>query len=286
MVSCSVVRELLTEHALGVTGPRESLIVERHLAWCAACRKEAQDLSRATAALAFAAPPANPPADLEDQVVEAVHKISGHKISGHKISGHKISGHTISGRPASRGPRGPRRSRRVGTLVLAAAIAVSGLGLGAVIAQRSAPEDQTDAAAERAKDALSEFTQLFEESRLIDPEADVLLGVLGPEGAGRARGTAMTIVVPRLEDRAVVMVTGLPDRAARLPYRVAIADGKGNIVEVGIVSELDPGGEATVITSVSRDLTSFVNVFVTDVHDRVVLRGTLRERTSVPSPAP
>jgi hypothetical protein len=82
------------------------------------------------------------------------------------------------------------------------------------------------------------------------------------------------------------MVTGLPEGGARLPYRVALADGMGTIIEVGTVSALDPGGEATAITSVSRDLTPFVNVFVTDARDRVVLRGTLRERTSVPSPAP
>jgi negative regulator of sigma E activity len=51
------------------------------------------------------------------------------------------------------------------------------------------------------------------------------------------------------------------------------------------VSELDSGGGATVARVLPRDLTRYVNVLVTDARDRVVLRGTLRERTSVPSPA-
>lgn len=263
MVSCSVVRGLLTEHALGVAGPRDALIVERHLAWCAACRKEVQELARATAMFAYATPPANLPDDLEDRVVDAVQRAAGRPISPRR-----------------------RAARRAGTLVLAAAIALSGLGVGAVIARRSAPSEQTEVAADRAGKALEEFSRVVEDLRFMDPEADVFLGVLGPETTGRARGTAMTIVAPWLKDRAVVMVTGLPDTPARLPYRVAIADGMGTIIDVGTVSSLDPGGEATVIASVSRDLTPFVNVFVTDARDRVVLRGTLRERTSVPSPAP
>lgn len=263
MVSCSVVRELLTEHTLGVAGAREALIVERHLAWCAACRKEAQDLARAAATFAYATPPANLPSGLEDRVVDAVQRVAGRPVSGRR-----------------------RTARRAGTLVLAAAIALSGLGAGAVIARRSAPEEQTEVVADRASQALTEFSRLIDDSRFMDPEAGVFLGVLGPESAGRARGTAMTIVVPRLKDRVVVMVTGLPEGGARLPYRVAIADGMGTIIDVGTFSTLDPGGEATAIASVSRDLTPFVNVFVTDARDRVVLRGTLRERTSVPSPAP
>lgn len=262
MVTCSTVRDLLAEHALGVTGPRETGVVDRHLAWCAACRKESHDLARASATLAYALPPATPEPELEQRVVDGVHAVSGIR------------------------PGRPRRTRRASVLLLAAAVALSGLGMGAVIARRTDPDDQIAARTAQAKDAWDAFRRLIEDSTLVDPETDVFLGVLGPEGAGRASGTAMTIVVPTVEDRAVVMVTGLDDRPARLPYRVAIADGKGHIVEVGRVRELAPGGEATVATIAIRDLTHYVNVFVTDARERVVLRGTLRERTSVPSPSP
>ena len=56
-VNCIAVRELLPEHALGVADG-DADAVERHLAWCAACRKEARDLHRAAASFAFVLAPA------------------------------------------------------------------------------------------------------------------------------------------------------------------------------------------------------------------------------------
>jgi hypothetical protein len=265
MVSCSTVRGLLPEHALGTLSAREETIVDRHLAWCAACRKESADLSRAAATIAFALAPAMPPAELEDRVVRRVRAVAGHRRS-------------TSTRP--------RRARRAGTLVVAAALALSGLGVGAVIARRSSPVEQEAASAERAADAFEAFRAFIEGSELVDPDSDVFLGMLGPETSGRGGGSVLTIVVPTVPDQAVVMMSGLPDRAALLPYRITLADGKGRVVDLGEVSDLDTGGGATVARVVPRDLTRYVNVLVTDASDRVVLRGTLRERTSVPSPSP
>lgn len=263
MVSCTTVRDLLTEHALGVAGVRETVIVERHLSWCAACRKESADLARAAATLAYALPAVSPTPELGSRVVQAVHEVSG--------------------RPPH---AGTGRSRRVGTLVLAAAIALSGLGVGAVVARRATPGDQLAASGARSKDAFSEFTELIAQSTLVDPRTDVFLGVLEPPGEGRAAGTAMTIVVPRVDDRVVVMVTGLNARPPRLPYGVSITDGRGEVVRVGDVTTLDPGGQATVGLVTPFDLTSFLEVTVTDAKGRTVLVGTLRERTTVASPAP
>lgn len=265
MVSCTTVRDLLTEHALGVAGTRESAIVDRHLAWCAACRKESQDLERAAATLAFALAPAGPPADLGDRVVDDVQALSGRR---------------------GRIPAGPRRVRRAGVVALAAAIALSGLGVGAVIARRSTPDEQAAVAAQRVKDAAEGLGDLFERAALFDPESDVLLGMLRPDVSGRGSGSALTIAVPSVDDRSVVMIAGLADRAGSLPYRITLADGEGHVVLLGAVTQLDSGGGATIARVTGRDLTSYVNVLVTDAHDRVVLRGTLRERTSVPSPAP
>ena len=42
-MNCAAVRDLLPEHALGV-GNGEVAAIEKHLSWCAACRKEARDL--------------------------------------------------------------------------------------------------------------------------------------------------------------------------------------------------------------------------------------------------
>jgi anti-sigma factor RsiW len=78
-VSCLAIREQLAEHALGVLGRRERGEVERHLEWCAACRKEAGELQRAAATLAYSVAPSDPPADLGDRVAEAVRAAAGRR---------------------------------------------------------------------------------------------------------------------------------------------------------------------------------------------------------------
>jgi predicted anti-sigma-YlaC factor YlaD len=71
-VNCPAVRDRLPEHALGVADHHDVHAIERHLAWCAACRKEARDLERAAATLAFAPAPVVPPRELEERIVTAV----------------------------------------------------------------------------------------------------------------------------------------------------------------------------------------------------------------------
>ena len=71
-MECSTVRDQLAEFALGTLGPEGRGEVERHLAWCAGCRKEAERLTEGVAAVAAALPAVDPPPDLEGRVVAAV----------------------------------------------------------------------------------------------------------------------------------------------------------------------------------------------------------------------
>src|SRR5436190_20219424 len=59
-VTCLEVRERLTEYALGLLTKVDASEVERHLEWCAGCRKESAELEEGAARMALALPVIDP----------------------------------------------------------------------------------------------------------------------------------------------------------------------------------------------------------------------------------
>jgi hypothetical protein len=253
-VNCEAVREQLVERSLGAV---RDLAVERHLRTCAACRQEAIGLDRAAALISFAVAPEEPPAELELRVVDTL-------------------------RDAARRARpAPARRRSVAAL-LAAVAALAALGGGAVLASRGSAPDPAIVANQQRGD-LDQFLKVVEQVGMSDSVA--MLGVLSDPSGGTSRGSAMSIVGGRAEDRVLVMANGLEAAADALPLSVRVADGNGHYVWVGSIERLTPTGGFTTARIVDVDLKGYVNVTVRDADGRVLLAGSLAEQASIPSPS-
>jgi len=256
-VNCVAVRDQLPELAVGVLSPREQVALERHLEWCAGCRKEAAELGQAAATFAFALAPAPLPAGLEDRVVADV------------------------GRAAAR-PRTGRRTRMAIAAVIAAAIAVASLGWGAVMAGRAQRFAERAAQAEQAKSqALDQFQRVLDTLPFQARADETHLGQLAPTPAiQRGGGAVLQLVSPTRLDFVVVIVNGLPSDPSLAPYRVTLKDARGRVLRGGTIAKLDADGGGQAFRQFrNTDLTGFTTVLVRDASGRLVLKGTVDQTT-------
>jgi hypothetical protein len=259
-VNCLTVRERLPEHALGVLSGADRAALDRHLEWCAACRKEAGELERAAATLAYSPAPVDPPADLEDRVLTAVHRAAG------------------GWRAAA-----PRRSRVAAAGVLAAVLALSGLGWGAVMAGRADRlEDQIQVQRERQERAFDRLSKVIADLEGADPANIVEVTTLEPLRARPGGGEALVLLSPSSDDFALVALAGLTGvRDRQFPLEVRLVTDGGGASMIGPVSSLDPSGGVTLSRWFVQDLRDFDVIEVRDARGRVLLRGLL----SVQAPA-
>ena len=254
-MNCLQVRELLPELAVGVLSPEDQRAVEQHLRWCAGCRKEANELGSAAASFAFALAPAPVPSGLGEHVVARVRNAAG--------------------APGSR-----RRMHTAVASIIAAMVAVSGLGWGAVMAGRA------DRFAERARQAqlskelaLEQFQKVLWGAGLGDqvPTSDTHLGRLAPTSGTRIGGGAvLQLVSPTTLDFSIVIVNGLdPTDAGAFPYHVTLSNAAGKVLRAGVITALDNNGGASVFHQFNLDLTGYTTVQVIDARGDLVLRGTI-----------
>lgn len=252
-MSCLAVRELLAEHALGVLGQRDAGSVDRHLEWCAACRKEAGELQRAAATLAFSVAPAEPAAELEDRVVDAVRTAAGRRAAA------------------------PRRSRVAAAAVLAAMLALSGLGWGAVMAGRNARlEDRYRDALEDRDIANRNFAALIAQLEGADPANVVELADLMSPRQRVGGGDALVLLSPSSDDVALVTFTGLNRiHDDRLPVEVWLEGDGAPAERIGRVEVLDTDGGGGVTRWFVQSLRSFDSVVIRDANGKTLLHGGL-----------
>ena len=254
-MTCLEVRDRLPELALGILDPEDRDEAERHLRWCAGCRKESEDLSLGSATIGFALDPAPPPDGLDDRVVEGVAAAAG------------------------RGA-GVRRVKTAAASIVAAMVAVSGLGWGAVMAGRADRlQDRARLAEARWLEALENFQRVFNEPLPVEEltRESAQLGTLRATAGGQGGGAVLQLVSPTIIDFTIVIVNGLdPEAVERLPYRVQLLDEAGEVVKGGRIDELDADGGAQVFHEYrQRDLTGFTTVQVVDAEGTVVLVGVV-----------
>jgi len=254
-VTCLDVRELLPELAVGVLSANQRTGVERHLQWCAGCRKEAADLGQAAATVGFALAPVPVPQGLGERVVARVRRAAG-------------------------APGTARRARTAVASIVAAMVAVASLGWGAVMAGRADRFAERAAQAERSQaEALERFQHVVYQvipSEAVS-ESDMHLGQLSPVSTGTGGGFVLQLVSPTILDFSMVIVNGLDPAATELlPYRVRLVDVDGDELRAGRIDELDADGGAEVFHQFKRaDLTGFTTVVVVDAIGDVVLSGTV-----------
>jgi hypothetical protein len=212
-------------------------------------------------------PSPGPPAELEDRIVLAVQRAAG---------------------GAAAVPNAPRRGRMAIVAALAAVLAFSSLGWGAVMAGRAARSDEAARNAVASQQtAVERFRDLLTSVEFADPEGEVFLGTLGPTSPGGGGGSALTLVSPSIRDMAIVMVNGVPTAARSAePFTARLRGPGGETITVGKLGPLDAAGSAIVVRDFAGGLGAFDKVIVRDAAGRIVMRGTISARAPIASPSP
>lgn len=256
-LTCFEVRDLLPEFAIGVLPEEDRARVERHLRWCAGCRKESSDLGSAAATFAFTLAPAPVPHGLRERVVDRVRRSAG-------------------------APGTPRRARTIGAAIVAGFVAVGSLGWGAAMAGRAERwENRVEAAEQQQTEALERLRVVFD-SIVPDVASDneTHLASLTPTADGTGGALVLQLVSPRLIDFAIVVVNGLdPTATERLPYGVQLVNASGDVLRVGKITTLDDEGGSEIFRQFDAiDLTGYTTVRVVDASGTVVLSGVVDQR--------
>jgi hypothetical protein len=251
---CAAVRERLAEHALGVLSDGDRRDVDRHLERCAACRKEAGELSGAATTLAFALEPAPVPEGLLARVLGVVGR-------------------------AARSPVVRRRTRATAVVALAATIALAAMSFGAVMAGRSQRyEVLARAEAQQQLDALRRFQKLFgkfqgELGTGLRTDQTRLFRLI-PTTNGAGGGAALELVSDDLLDFVMLHVSGLSNDPSSLPYTVWLVDASGRSIRAGRLSTLDASHGGEVFHEFDdTDLAPYTTIVVRDATGVVALRG-------------
>jgi putative zinc finger protein len=244
---CLELRPRLAEYAVSSLPEKERREVERHLEWCAGCRKEARELQDGAAIAGLSLAPTEPPKHLEERVVWRLRAAS------------------TRGRPRTYALRS--------VTVVAAVIGLLGIALaGVLVARQQSPAQNTRYEELSAQQTIAHLRHLYQDLRKTGQPSRISQAVLMPPAGHDGIGGAL-LVTPassRFADQLVVLVGGL-DRTG--PYRVLLT-GPGHkrfMVPGYMTPDVGGGGQ---LQWPGRTLNEYTGVEVRDSKGRAVLSGT------------
>jgi hypothetical protein len=253
-MTCLEVRERLTEHALGLLTKVDAAEIDRHLEWCAGCRKESAELEEGAARMALALPVTEPAASLETRVVDRIRIASG-----------RIA------------PGGRRRARVLVAATLTAALLAVG-AMGWAVAERNQTQALKEAIAAKNSQIkrIGDVLRSFQASHGKTLAAD-LRSAPDVEGSG----SAVIFTAPGVRDQVVVGLV-LP-AGAKGPYSVQLVDNR-SAIEVGRLARRVEG-DWFMWEKRNQDLSRVVSITVLDSDSRTVLFGSFRPHVAPSPPA-
>jgi hypothetical protein len=258
-MDCVDVRDRLTEYALSLLPAQELEPVERHLAWCAGCRKEAAELMGGAAAAAMSIPQVDPPPAIEERVVREIRTAAG----------------------TARDRHGRAKSRTI--VILAAALAIF-VGLAWLASARFQPQRQAQNASGSTAELVGRhFSQLLHDLTGGPQKPDDVLRTvqLTPELNVLGGGKAVIYLSPHRDDWVLVYVGGLDPKAG--PYGATIQAPDGSVLAVGLAKP-DQGGGVALFNQFPASLKKYSRIVVTDGRGHVVLTGTVDESGTTTHP--
>lgn len=242
-MTCLQVRERLPEHAIGLLNRVEARDVDRHLEWCAGCRKEALELQEGATALALALPSDEPPAGLEERIV---------------------------GRLTSAAGTRPAPSRRGVRVLAAATLAAVLIALGSVgwaIAERRRVQDIRATIAQQIDQIqlLTEFTATLGSN----PFEAELFPILEARGSGR-----VVIFGSRNSDDFILAAVHVAEPVSDR-YTIQLTDHSGRVLSGGELARTN-NGILMFYEYSGKNLAGGASITVSDGSGRPVLNGTVR----------
>ncbi|MDT4952840.1 MAG: hypothetical protein QOJ02_978 [Acidobacteriota bacterium] len=232
---------MLAAHALGALDEAEARELKAHLEGCAECRAEASAWLETAAALAYATPPVEPPAELRSRILESIHAEGAQQIPrfAQKRDNGKAANIAVESSQAESNvvpfvKPARRRSLVVSEpIALAASLALVALAISLIVIWNRYNTTQQETA--RLSDRLNQTQgELAREREQLAHQREAIELITNPNarmetlaGTENATTAHAKFVFDRNTGRAMLMADNLPQAPAGKAYQLwFIAEGK------------------------------------------------------------